>query len=74
MRPVVSQPIYRIRHPEGDTLETTGDPADRVPGVTLDTFRLQRDALFGAMAEQPGFRQLDDQIRQMLADDGGKRI
>lgn len=74
MRPVVSHPIYRIRHPEGDTLETTGDPADRVPGVTLDTFRLQRDAFFAAMAQQPGFGRLDEHIRQILSRDLGVKI
>jgi hypothetical protein len=74
MRPVLSQPIYRIRHPEGDTLETTGGPVDRVPGVTLDTFRLQRDAFFAAMAEQPGFGRLDEHIRQILSGDLGVKI
>lgn len=74
MRPVVSQPIYRVRHPDGDTLETSGDPVDRVAGVTLDTFRLQRDAFFAAMAEQPGFGRLHDRIRQILSGDLGVKI
>jgi hypothetical protein len=73
MRPVVSQPIYRVRHSDGDTLETSGDPADRVAGMTLDTFQLQRDAFLAAMAGQPGFRQLDDHIQQILSDDEGKK-
>lgn len=74
MRPIESQPIYRIHHTDGDTLETSGDFADRVAGVTLDTFRLQRDGFFAVMAEQPAFRQLDDHIRQILAHDGGVKI
>ena len=74
MRPIVSQPIYRVRHPDGDTLETSGDPVDRLPGVTLDTFRLQRDAFFAAMAEQPGFGRLDEHIRQILSGDLGVKL
>lgn len=74
MRPIVSQPIYRIRHPEGDTLETAGDSADLVPGVTLDTFRLQRKAFFATMGEQPGFRRLDEHIRQILSEGLGVKI
>lgn len=74
MRPVVSQPIYRIHHSEGDTLETAGDPVDRVAGVTLDTFRLQRDAFFATMAEQPGFGHMVDRIRRLLAGDGGELV
>ena len=74
MRAVVSQSIFRVRHPNGDTLETSGDPVDRVAGVTLDTFRLQRDAFFAAMAEQPGFGRLDDRIRQILSGDLGVKI
>jgi hypothetical protein len=74
MRPIVSQSIFRVRHPEGDTLETSGDPVDRVTGVTLDTFRLQRDTFFATMAGQPGFRQLDAHVRNILSGELGFKI
>jgi len=74
MRPLVSLPIFRVRQPEGDTLETAGDSADLVPGVTLETYRLQRDAFFATMMDHPGFRQLDDQVRSILSAEFGFKI
>ena len=65
MTPVVSQPVYRIRHPDGDTLEASGRPDELMEGVTLDTFRLGRRAFFERMSGRPGFRELDDLIRGM---------
>jgi hypothetical protein len=71
MRPVLSQPVFRIRHHDGETLEMCGERCERVLGVALDTFRLQREAFFSTMASRPGFRQLDDRIQQILSDGGG---
>jgi hypothetical protein len=63
MTPVVSQPVYRIRHADGDMLETTGRADELVEGVTLDTFRLNREGFFAWMSDRPGFHELDDRIR-----------
>jgi len=66
MAPVVSQPVYRVCHADGDTLETSGRGDELVEGVTLDTFRLNREAFFARMSDRPGFHELDDRIRDMF--------
>lgn len=65
MVPVFSHPVYRIRHADGDTLETSGRPDELIEGVTLDTFRLCRGAFFERMSRRPGYRALEDLIRGM---------
>jgi len=67
MRPVSSQQVFRIRHLDGDTLEMCGDPSERIVGVTLDTFRLQRDGFLNTMAARLGLRQLDEHVRGALS-------
>lgn len=65
MTPVISRPVYRIRHADGDMLETIGRPEELIEGVTLDTFRLCRQAFFERMSARPGYRALEDRIRGM---------
>jgi len=65
MTPVVSQPVYRIPHADGDTIETSGRAEQLVAGVTLDTFRLDRRVFFERMSDKPGFQELDSLIRKM---------
>lgn len=65
MTPAVSQPVYRIRHADGDTIETSGRAEQLVDGVTLDTFRLDRKAFFERMSTRPGFQELDSLICEM---------
>jgi hypothetical protein len=68
MTPVVSHAVYRIRHADGDTLETSGRTDELMDGVTLDTFRLDRHAFFELMSPRPGFRELDNLICGMNPD------
>jgi len=70
MRPVSSQQVFRIRHLDGDTLETCGESSERMLGVTLQTFRLKRDRFFNTSAARPGFRQLDKRVRWALSASG----
>lgn len=72
MRPVVSQPVFRISHSEGDTLEISGKAEQLVAGVTLDTIRLSREVFFTTLADSRGFRMVDDIIRGQLAAPSGR--
>jgi hypothetical protein len=65
MTPFVSRPVYRIRHADGDTLETSGRTDELIEGVTLDTFRVGRRAFFERISGRPGYRALEDLIRGM---------
>ena len=72
MCPVVSVPVYRVQHPDGYTLETSGRPEELVAGVTLDTFRITREAFFATMAGRAGFSMLDSGIRSQLPNGPGE--
>jgi len=68
MNPVFSQQVYRIRHADGDTIETSGRADELVDGVTLDTLRLDRKVFFARMSARQGFRELDNRIGGMSRD------
>lgn len=71
MEPVVSQPVYRVHHADGDTFETFGRPEEIVVGASLDTFRLTRQAFFHRMQDHLGFRLLDRQLADIVRNNEG---
>jgi len=74
MNPVLSQQVYRIRHADGDTIETSGRADELVDGVTLDTLQLDRKVFFARMSGRPGFRELDSRIGGLSRDWKGAEV
>ncbi len=62
MNPILSQPVYRRKHMDGDTLETTGREDEIIKNVTLDTLRLERHAFVATMQSRAGFNAIQSSL------------
>ena len=64
MNPISSQPVYRRKHIDGVTLETTGTQEELITDVTLDTFRLERHQFLGLMRRRDGFTEIESVVKR----------
>jgi|GEM_PF-4921081 hypothetical protein len=61
-QPYKSTPVYRKFSSIGDVLEEHGHPAELVPEMKLQYFRLNQESFFRLIEQTPGFAMLDAEI------------